>query len=560
MLRKYIKFTDSEISKAPCCRKVLAGILLVVWYLGGCSTDHYKKDADQEVYKIIEAKWQGEFGPQTNYRISDVEPGPNDIDQTSQTSISGKLSLAQAVAMATACNRSYQNEKEQLYLSALDLTLQRHSFNPQFFGLFGGGYLLSDEEESVDFNGELGFDLLLADGAQISTSIGMEWLRYLTGDPDTSLGSVLSATVSQPLLRGRGRKIVQENLTQAERNTLYQVRSFNRFRKSFVISVITQYYQVLRQLDRVKNAKSNYDNLLVSQEQISAMAQTGRLPRFEEGEARQSTLSAENNYITSQEVYKQQLDQFKIRLALPTDAVLELDPCELDVLETIGISEPDFSLELAVQTALDCRLDLANTRDKVDDAARKVDVAADKLGAELDLIGSARAQSEDKTNLGNLQIHRGDYSFGFEADLPLDRKSERNAYREALINLTRQQRTYEEEVDQVKFEVRQAYRDLREAYSTYLIQLSSLKLAEQRVAMQLDLLQEGRATTRQYLFAQEDLLQAQNSKTSALVEFTLAKLNFYRDIGLLQVRPDGLWQQPEPKALQDKKVVSRSND
>jgi len=560
VLRKHIKFTDPETSKAPYCLKVLAGVMLAVCYLCGCSTEHYKKDADQEVYKIIEGKWQGQFGPQANYRVSDVEPSPNDIDQTGPTSISGKLSLAQAVALATACNRSYQNEKEQLYLSALDLTLQRHSFNPQFFGLLGGGYNLSDEEESVDFNGELGFDLLLADGAQISTSIGLDWLRYLTGDPRTSLGSVLSTTVTQPLLRGRGRKIVRENLTQAERNTLYQIRSFNRFRKSFVISVVTQYYQVLRQLDRVKNAKNNYYHLLISQEQISAMAETGRLPRFEEGEARQSTLSAENNYISSQQVYKEQLDQFKIRLALPTDAALELDPCELDALEILGISEPNFSLTLAVETALDSRLDLANTRDKVDDSARKVEVAADNLGAELNLIGSARADTEEKTNLGNFQIHRGDYSLGFEADLPLDRKAERNAYREALISLTRQNRAYEEQVDQVKFEVRQAYRDLREAYSSYLIQLSSLKLAEQRVAMQLDLLQEGRATTRQYLFAQEDLLQAQNSKTSALVEFTLAKLNFYRDIGLLQVRPDGLWQQPNPQVLQEKKVVSRSNN
>jgi len=44
--------------------------------------------------------------------------------------------------------------------------------------------------------------------------------------------SILSATVTQPLLRGSDRKVVLENLTQAERDTLYQVRFFNRFRVS----------------------------------------------------------------------------------------------------------------------------------------------------------------------------------------------------------------------------------------------------------------------------------------------------------------------------------------
>ena len=67
--------------------------------------------------------------------------------------------------------------------------------------------------------------------------------------------------------------------------------------------------------------------------------------------------------------------------------------------------------------------------------------------------------------------------------------------------------------------------------------------------MQLILLQEGRATTRNYLDAQEDLLQAQNAKTGALVDSTLASLRFYRDTGLLRVRPDGMWEAPNAKAL-----------
>lgn len=524
--------------------------------LAGCGTEHYKTDADREVYGIIDQKWYDNLGPQTNYKIGDVGSSPNDVNIAVPPINSGRFSLVSAVALATASNRSYQSQKEDLYLSVLDLSLQRHRFKPHFYGLLGTGYTYDDQEESVDFDSQFGFNQLLADGASISVGVGLDWFRFLTGDPRSSLGSVLTATVTQPLLRGRGRTIVQENLTQAERNTIYELRSFSRFRKEFVVSTVSEYYRVLQMLDAVKNDKNNYDSLLLSQKRIEAMAETGRLPRYQEGDARQSTLQAEQKYIRSQELYKATLDQFKLRLALPTDTVLELDPNELIALETVGVTDPNFDLTLAVETALENRLDLANVREQLEDAQRKVKVAADNLGAELNLIGSARVNSEERTNLGNLQFHRGDYEIGLEADLPLDRKAERNAYREALINVMRKQRDYEQKNDQVKLDVRQAFRDVSETYNSYRIQLLSLNLAEKRVEMQLILLQEGRGTTRDYLFAQEDLLRAQNEKTNALVKYTLSKLEFFRDVGILQVRPDGMWQQADKNLTR----IDRSNN
>jgi len=130
--------------------------------------------------------------------------------------------------------------------------------------------------------------------------------------------------------------------------------------------------------------------------------------------------------------------------------------------------------------------------------------------------------------------------------LNLDRKAERNAYRESLISLTQRRRAYMEDRDQVIFDVRQTYRDLREAAAQYEIRQMSLKLAEQRVESTAMLLQAGRAITRDLLEAQRSLLQAQNSRTSALVRYTIANLEFYRDLGILEVRPDGLWNEVTP--------------
>ncbi|HCO96724.1 MAG TPA: hypothetical protein DIU00_22765 [Phycisphaerales bacterium] len=533
-------------------------VKLVCWVLaaavvfgiaGACSTEQYKADADKEVYQVIDSKWQDSFGHKSNYIISDsnIPPSPDDIRIERTVPASGVLNLAQAVAMATAHNRDYQRQKEQLYLMALDLTLARHQFARQWFGTVDTSYIRDSEDEQVGYNAGVGFNRLLADGAQISTKIAVDWARFLTGDPRTSLGSILSAGVTQPLLRGRGRRVVQENLTQAERNALYQIRWFNRYRKTFVVSVVAAYYDVLQQADAVNNAKNSYESKVVSRERLEMEAQAGRKDIFQVDQARQSELDARDSYVQTERRYKQQLDEFKIMLSLPSHAEVELDQSELEALRKIGVTEPEYALDEAVETAWLLRLDLADSKDAVEDAERKIMVAADNLGMELNLIGSAGVSSTERTKVGRLQFHRGTYALGLESDLPLDRKAERNAYREALIALEQRRREYENDVDQVELDVRQAHRQLLEAVERYETQRNSLELAEKRVESTTFLLQAGRVTTRDLLESQDALLAAQNNVTAVLVDYAIEKLNFFRDIGVLQVRPDGMWEQSRPE-------------
>ena len=276
---------------------------------------------------------------------------------------------------------------------------------------------------------------------------------------------------------------------------------------------------------------------------LDMYAQAGLVDRFDVDEAEQSMLRAENNWVSAQQRYEQALDQYKVRLAVPTDADIKLDPNELEALKNIGISEPNYALDVAVETALARRLDLSNSADRVDDAERKVVVAADNLGVELNLVGSASVGSTESTDFTRLQFHQGTYGLGLEADLPFDRKAERNAYRESLIAFTQQQRAYQTDVDEVKLDVRDAYRSLREQAESYRIQKLSLDLAKKRVESNEMLLDAGRITVRLLLDSQNALVDAQNNYTGALVNHTIAKLNFFSAIGVLQVKPDGMWEQ-----------------
>ena len=516
-------------------------LILILSTMCGCrSRDQYKAQADKEVYQILQDKWDDQFGEMGNYQIDSPSQAITDTLPES-----GELSLAEAVSMAITYSREYQSQKENLYRSALSLTGARHDYARQWFGTIDPEYTINGSREDATLDSRFGVnrDRLIGNGIQVATGLALDWSRFITGDPQTSLGSVLSATIAAPILGAGAGLRAQESLTLSERGVLYDIRSFSRQRKTFIISIIRDYYNVLQQRDSVSIQEASYKRLVDSTNQVRLEVEVGKKPPYELGEAEQRLYSAENNLIRTRQSYEQTLDNFKVRLALPTDVNMGLIQGELTALEDIGVSVPGYSEQDAIGMALDRRLDLANTVDSLDDSARNLELAAKGLGMQLDLIASANAGSKAPTQAARIQLHEGIYTAGLSANLPLDRKSERNAYVRALISYNQQKRNLEEQIENVKLGVRQSYRDLAETAESYRIQKMGFELAQNRVEVEKLSLKYGRGVLRLLLQAEDDLVAARNNVTRALVDHTIAKLNFFRDIGVLQVKPDGMWEQ-----------------
>ena len=193
------------------CRRMLLfcwlSTAVVVCLLSGCADPaQFKAQADEEAYRIIDSKWQDSFGQKTNYTVSDAEPLPNDIRIEEPIPPSGIISLTEAVALATAQNRGYQNQKEILYLEALNLSDTRYTYARRWFTVIDGQYerdtTLSPVTEDMSISTESGFSQqhLFPNGIIIDTGVAIDWFRFLTGDPRTSLATVLSASIEAPLL------------------------------------------------------------------------------------------------------------------------------------------------------------------------------------------------------------------------------------------------------------------------------------------------------------------------------------------------------------------------
>lgn len=566
-------------------RLLLCGVISFWLALAGCTTNYYRKSADKETYSTIREKTPLVRNMDANFTI----------EQTNTISLEGLpvatsvydflgqagereqnasvLTLEDALAMAVRHSRNYQSRKEQLYLSGLALTQVRHQFAPIFSAAGNVDYsvqteqattvgideitgeptvIVSDslvEQHRVGASGTINTSWLIRDVGRITTAFTADFLRFITGDRTVTTSSQLSATFLRPLLRDAGFKTQTEALIQAERQLLYDLRDFTQFRKDFSVQIATAYYGVLGNRDTVRNNFLNLQSSRKNAERTRALAQEGRITQSDLGRLEQQELSAESAWINAIRSYRQALDNFKFQLGLTVDANIVLEDAELAALQ---IHHPEISVDDSIRVALAARLDYMNTKDQFDDSVRQVALAANLLKPQVDLAASVSVNSDPNDNTGFPlpDFDRYRWNTGLFIDPGLDRKAERNAYRSALIARNRAARGVEQQEDQIKLDVRDSWRTLDQAKRNYEISEIGVKLAERRVEEQ-DLLAElGRAKAQDQVDAQNALIDSKNQRTQALVTHTIARLQFWNNMGILYIKDNGQWEEVQDASIQ----------
>jgi outer membrane protein TolC len=518
----------------------------------GCSRKYYRNSADREAAKVIAQKTPQVPNMDPNFTIEQatnivladlpVVTVTNDFFGTEAGIELGAkvISLEESLEMAVKHSRAYQNRKEQLFLEALSLTLARHRYTPIFFAGANTTYRTQAIDVQSEIEAIIGGEIVRQQ--RILLEFSTDFLRFMTGDSRWVTSSRLGATFTQPLLRGAGFKVALENLTQAERNLLYELREFARFRKDFSVQIAAAYYQVLQARDEVRNAWIGLQNFRQNVERERAFVEANRTAETSLGRLQQAELSTEGQWVDAVRSYRESLDQFKILLGLPVNERVVPDEREL---QQLAIVHPNIAIEDSVKIALETRLDLYNERDQFEDAARRIDVAANALKPDLTLILHGDAASKPGLRPQALDFERAQWTAGLDLDLPLDRKAERNSYRGTLIGYERARRELELAVDQIKLDVNQGWRALDQARRNYDIAEVGVTLSQRRVEEQELRMEIGRegTTALDLIDSRRDLINALNQRTSALVRHTIARLEFWRDLGILYIQENGQWEE-----------------
>jgi hypothetical protein len=290
-----------------------------------------------------------------------------------------RIRMEQAVQLGLLNSREFQDRREDLYLAALPVTLERFSFAAQGFFTeaafldFAGRALGQPPRDRANLLTETGFAKLFPSGALLLVRLANQVVIDLSNAEPTVTLSNFSLSLAQPFLQGGGYAVTLEPLTLVERNMLYAIRSFARFRKLFYVAVtaggnITNnpyslaglsvnlgrgiggnltapsvgYLSLLLQSAVLSNQATNVEALDGLLRLFQAFREGGQYSDLQVAQVEQRLIDSRNDLLGSSNAqvggggggsgirgYLDTLDNFKLQLGVPLTVGLDLDDTPL---------------------------------------------------------------------------------------------------------------------------------------------------------------------------------------------------------------------------------------
>jgi outer membrane protein TolC len=458
--------------------------------------------------------------------------------QTVDEASAMRLSLVDALHHAQSTGREHLTAQEQYMLQAISLMIERHLWGPRFFADMQADYASrqfdGDSESTLRLINQLRATQRLPYGGEVEARLvwdATENLRSAATEQYQQAASlVLDANI--PLLRGAG-LYAQESLIQAERDLIYSARVYEDFRREYLVSIATDYFELLQQLATIRNTENQLAGFKRIETQEQALYEAGRIPQLRVNNAANQVRQAEDSLANQRDRYTLALDRFKVRLGIPVETPVVVDASEL------AVPEPETTLEESVDLALHYRLDLQNARDQTEDARRRVKNAENQLLPDLDIAGTVSFPTDDSAREGGVVFEPDDVRYGASArlSLPLDRKAEKLGLRQATILAQRADRELERFRDEVVLEVRGRVRGIELARNSLRLSTQRVELTRRRKEEQE--IKRDEFTTQELLDTEIDLLDAENSLAQAVTNLRTAVLEYLVSTGQLRVTRDG---------------------
>ena len=417
-------------------RGALSALLIIIFSLGACRSKIDPKSADREVRKLLQdvpgfnwdlSKESRLNAPQSSFfplvprddsnsrkiteRIQEKNAYADGNTTNLLVGIQWKdslplddngvvlLTLENAMSLAVLHSSEFQRQKENLYLSALDVTYERFRLEPNpFAGISAKADRESDEEEvGVQTRAQVGIRGVAGQGVNWVVSLANRLSLELSNGDTKVGGSLANLTITQPLLRGASKRIYKERLTLAERKLLADARRLEQFRQGFFLDVTTGsnpsevvgasgiprsssfsngvsgYLGLVQEVQSIRNQEANVVKLKDSLAQLEAAFEAGHIGnRLQVDQARQALYNGQSGLLAAKSVFENKLDGYKIFLGLPPDLTIRVED---DYLDHFRLTDP---------TLVDVQNQINELLRKIRSADLKIDFALlEDLGSQI---------------------------------------------------------------------------------------------------------------------------------------------------------------------------------
>jgi hypothetical protein len=448
------RLTQSIEGPFPLPWAVVLGMLALVF--AGCTRERYRLRADRDVYGLLKPRSCGPGWKLDDYRIDpnphsrlfdpfnpDRPPMPPDDPASSEfmkcvdgmrgwphwdrygkvpaveicgwkqylpVDKQGQFSLDRnsAVVVGRLHSRDYQTALETVYLTALDVTLQRFAFDAQYAATNNTYYNLAARIRGTtpttnSFEDDTSFQVtkLFAAGGQLAAGIANSLVWQLTGPGGEGavVNTLASFSLVQPLLLGGGRAVVLEPLTANERRLIANVRQMVHFERGFYAMVVTGrsfgttpvrtglgitslspgvgvaaggFLGLLSTQVQIRNQRANLAATQYAWRLLDEFYRSQRVTRYQVDLIRQTLFSSQSTLLSLLQSYDTAVDSFLVSLGLPPDLAVKIADPLVEPFDLV--SQPMTSLGDEIQAVLD----------RVRDRAKPLDAGLGGQIAQLD--------------------------------------------------------------------------------------------------------------------------------------------------------------------------------
>ena len=432
------------------------------------------------------------------------------------------ISLEQAVAVALENNFGLLSAGDNVAAARYREDAARGEFHPKLTPRYAR--TADDQTLALDASQRLPWS-----GASLNAAANFR--SFTPEGLPTTRASDLRVTLTQPLLRGFGPNATYFDLTNSRRSVQGQERSYELSRQRLAVDVTGAFYQIVKQRELLRVSRQSLMRSRGLREASEARMKVGLASKLDVFRAELQSSQTEDALVQSQAALETALEGFRLLLGLaPGDPV---EPEAVSLPEDLSLDlEP---VDVLVQKALDARLDLRETRDRVHDAERAASLARQNLLPQLDVSLAFLQTGFGPTFSDSFRTPDRRLSLFLSTSYPIERSGDKATSAIAALDLEASKRDLRQAELDVDADVRAATRTLERIRKSVELQRKGVEFAAQQHRLATLRYQRGLASNFDVIDAEGSLVSARTALVGLLTDYQVARIQLLRVLGTLDV-------------------------
>lgn len=373
--------------------------------------------------------------------------------------------------------------------------------------------------------GEIGFDIV--DYRLKTDALNSVYNPYYT--------PYFNASISQPLLRGAGKRASMYSIRAAEYDSQIQDASTKSEAIEIIAKIDKAYWKLYAERKSLAVTRQEYDLAKDLTEQTKRRVEIGEKPEIDLIYARVSEAQSRENVIKAENSVRDMERDLKLKLNKPG-----LGP-ETDT-ELILTTEPDpvhykFNKKKTIANAIENRMDLLElelglAKDESTIAYRRNQLHPDvnlQYDYRINSLGASRHDAYDMLIDNDYNNH----TVTLNLEIPLGNKAAKSKLHKAEYERSQRLINRDKKKAQIEYEILGDIDQLEAGWQSILATGKSTIYRDKQYKAERRQYELGMQTLRDVLLAQKDLADAQKNEISALTDYQIYLIDLAADTGTL---------------------------